>query len=73
MGLIIPHMARMLVGPDNKILIPASALMGAGYLVVVDDVSRLLFSVEVPIGISTSLVGIPFFAVILRKARKGWN
>jgi len=72
-GLIIPHIARMLVGPDNKVLIPASALIGATYLVVVDDVSRILFNVEIPIGISTSLIGIPFFAIILRKARKGWN
>lgn len=72
-GLIIPHIARMLVGPDNKILIPASALIGATYLVVVDDISRLLLNVEIPIGISTSLIGIPFFAVILRKARRGWS
>lgn len=72
-GLIIPHIARMLVGPDNKILIPASALIGAIYLIVVDDVSRMLFTVEIPIGISTSLIGIPFFIIILRKAKKGWN
>jgi iron complex transport system permease protein len=47
-GLIIPHIVRMLIGPDNKMLIPASALMGAIYLVVVDDISRLLFNVEIP-------------------------
>ncbi len=72
-GLIIPHIARMLVGPDNKILIPASALIGAIYLIVVDDLSRMLFVVEIPIGITTSLIGIPFFVVILRKAKKGWG
>ncbi|MEQ8151524.1 MAG: iron ABC transporter permease [Smithellaceae bacterium] len=72
-GLIIPHITRMLVGPDNKILIPASALIGAIYLIFVDDISRMLFNVEIPIGITTSLVGIPFFAIILRKAKKGWN
>ncbi len=72
-GLIIPHVARMLVGPDNKILIPASALIGSIYLIVVDDVSRMLFNVEIPIGITTSLIGIPFFAIILRKAKRGWN
>jgi iron complex transport system permease protein len=71
-GLIIPHIARMLIGPDNKVLIPASALIGALYLVAVDDVSRLLFNVEIPIGITTSLVGIPFFAIILKKTRRGW-
>lgn len=72
-GLIIPHAARMIVGPDNKVLVPASAFIGAIYLVVVDDVSRMLFNVEIPIGITTSLIGIPFFAIILRKAKKGWN
>ncbi|MGB5158972.1 FecCD family ABC transporter permease [Desulfobacterium sp. N47] len=72
-GLIIPHITRMLVGPNNKVLVPASALIGAIYLVVVDDVSRMLFNVEIPIGITTSLIGIPFFAVILKKARHGWN
>jgi len=72
-GLIIPHIARMLVGPDNKILIPASALIGAIYLMIVDDFSRMLFNVEIPIGIITSLVGIPFFVLILRKAKKGWE
>jgi iron complex transport system permease protein len=72
-GLIIPHCARMLVGPDNKKLIPASALIGAIYLIVVDDFSRMLFTVEIPLGITTSLIGIPFFAVILRKAKQGWN
>ncbi|MBN2402555.1 MAG: iron ABC transporter permease [Spirochaetes bacterium] len=72
-GLIIPHIARMIVGPDNKVLIPACALIGAAYLVIVDDVSRLLFNVEIPIGITTSLIGIPFFAFFLKKARRGWN
>lgn len=72
-GLIIPHITRMFVGPNNKVLIPASALIGAIYLLVVDDVSRMLFNVEIPIGISTSLIGIPFFAVILKKARRGWS
>lgn len=72
-GLIIPHIARMLVGPDNKILVPASALIGAIYLMIVDNISRMLFMVEIPIGIITSLVGIPFFIVILRKAKKGWD
>jgi iron complex transport system permease protein len=72
-GLIIPHIARMLVGPDNKVLIPACALIGASYLVIVDDVSRLMFNIEVPIGITTSLIGIPFFVLILKKTRKGWN
>jgi iron complex transport system permease protein len=72
-GLIIPHLARMLVGPDNRLLLPVAALIGAIYLVVVDDISRLLFSVEIPLGIVTSLVGIPFFVLVLKNARKGWG
>jgi iron complex transport system permease protein len=72
-GLLIPHIARMIVGPDNRILLPASALIGAIYLLIADDVARLLFGVEIPIGILTSLVGIPFFAFVLRKAKKGWH
>jgi iron complex transport system permease protein len=72
-GLIIPHIARMLVGPDNSMLLPASALIGAAYLVIADDISRLVFSYEIPIGIITSIVGIPFFALVLRKAGKEWS
>ncbi|NLA74293.1 MAG: iron ABC transporter permease [Deltaproteobacteria bacterium] len=72
-GLIIPHISRMLVGPDNRIMIPVSALIGAIYLLVTDDIARLVFNIEIPIGILTSLVGIPFFAFVLPKARKGWS
>ncbi len=72
-GLLIPHIARMLVGPDNRILLASTALIGATYLLIADNIARLMFSVEIPIGILTSLVGIPFFALVLRNARKGWN
>ena len=72
-GLLIPHVARMIAGPDNRILLPMSALIGAVYLLIADDMARLLFNIEIPIGIITSLIGIPFFAFILCKAKKGWN
>lgn len=72
-GLLVPHIARMIVGPDNRILLPAAALIGATYLLAADNIARLLFHVEIPIGILTSLAGIPFFAFILRKTRKGWH
>jgi len=72
-GLIIPHLTRMITGPNNERLIPAAALIGAIYLIVVDDICRLLLSFELPIGIATSLLGIPCFALVLRNARKGWN
>jgi iron complex transport system permease protein len=68
----MPHAARMLIGPNNVVLLPASALMGAIYLIVMDDISRLAFSFELPIGVITSLVGIPFFIWVLKDARKGW-
>ena len=72
-GLVIPHIARMLVGPDNRILIPVSALIGGTYLLGVDTLSRTLFDSEIPIGILTSLVGIPAFVIILKNAKKGWG
>jgi iron complex transport system permease protein len=72
-GLIVPHFTRMITGPDNRKLIPATILIGAAYLIVVDDISRLAFSYEIPIGIVTALLGIPCFAFVLRNARKGWN
>ena len=72
-GLIVPHFTRMITGPDNRKLIPATVLIGAAYLIVVDDISRLAFSFEIPIGIVTALVGIPCFAFVLRNARKGWS
>ena len=72
-GLLIPHIARMIVGPDNRVLLAAAGIIGAIYLLIADNIARLMFAVEIPIGILTSLVGIPFFAFILRKAKKGWN
>ena len=72
-GLVVPHITRMMVGPDNRILIPASAIVGALYLLLMDDLSRLVWSVEIPLGILTSLFGIPFFVLVLKHARKGWQ
>jgi len=72
-GLVIPHIGRMLVGPNNAILLPTTALVGAIYLVLVDDLSRLLLDVEIPLGIITSLVGIPFFSIIMKNAKQGWK
>jgi iron complex transport system permease protein len=63
----------MLVGPDNRVLIPSSILIGAIYLLLVDNLCRLLFETEIPIGIVTSLVGIPFFVFVMRRARRGWG
>lgn len=72
-GLIIPHAGRMLVGPGHGRLLPAAALLGAVYLLAVDDISRLAFGVEIPLGILTALIGIPFFPLVLKTARRGWS
>jgi iron complex transport system permease protein len=73
-GLVIPHMARALVGPDHGKLLPVSALIGAIYLLLVDDIARTATVAELPIGIITALIGVPFFAIILRRtqSRSGW-
>jgi len=72
-GLVIPHIGRMLVGPDYKKLVPVSALIGACYLVVIDDISRSLIEGEIPLGILTALVGTPFFAYLLWKSKTSWS
>jgi iron complex transport system permease protein len=70
-GLIVPHFARFIVGANNRILIPTVALMGSIFLLLADDFSRLLFEIEIPIGILTSLVGIPIFIIVLKSSKKG--
>lgn len=71
-GLIIPHLARMLVGPNYKVLLPASLFIGSTYLLLVDDVARSAFQLEIPLGILTSLIGAPFFIYLLVKGKRGW-
>lgn len=66
-GLVIPHFARMLAGSDYRVLLPASMLMGASFLILVDDFSRLLAASEIPIGILTSFVGVPVFLMLIRR------
>lgn len=69
-GLVIPHLTRMVVGCDYRYLLPASMLYGASFLLVVDNISRLAYSAEIPIGILTAFVGAPFFLyLIIRKER----
>jgi iron complex transport system permease protein len=68
-GLVIPHFARMVGGSDYRYLIPLSMVMGASYLLLVDDLARLLTTAEIPIGILTSFVGVPFFLYLIRRGR----
>jgi len=70
-GLVIPHIARRLVGPDHRVLLPAAGLIGAAFLMLADTVARSAFSFgEIPVGVITSLLGAPFFCYLLR-ARSG--
>lgn len=71
-GLVIPHLARAIVGPNYKVLLPASMFIGASYLLLVDDLARLVSSIEIPIGILTAILGVPFFIFIFRHNMKGW-
>ncbi|RWS48771.1 ABC transporter permease [Arcobacter venerupis] len=71
-GLIIPHIARLLFGADNKVILPSSALLGAIFLLIVDNTSRMIFSFEIPIGIVTAIIGIPIFILVLKNAKRGF-
>jgi iron complex transport system permease protein len=71
-GLVVPHLARMITGPDYSKLLPMTIAMGASYLLVMDDISRTLISTEIPLGILTALIGAPFFAFLLWRRKTGW-
>lgn len=70
-GLVIPHIGRMVVGSGNKRLVPASLAIGAAFLVMVDTVARCLWASEVPLGILTALIGAPFFVYLLKRTKGG--
>jgi iron complex transport system permease protein len=71
-GLVIPHLARMIVGPNYKVMLPVAVLLGAIFMLLIDNVSRCLFSVEIPLSVLTALFGAPFFLGLLMKGKKGW-
>jgi iron complex transport system permease protein len=72
-GLVVPHMARSLVGPDFARLLPASAILGGGYLLLIDTLARTGAQVEIPLGILTAVVGTPFFIWLLTSVSKTWS
>ncbi|HKF11393.1 MAG TPA: iron ABC transporter permease [Xanthobacteraceae bacterium] len=72
-GLVVPHMARSLVGPDFARLIPAAALLGGGFLLVIDTVARNSAAIEIPLGILTAVVGTPFFIWLLTSVSRTWS
>lgn len=72
-GLVVPHISRMIVGPNYSRLLPMSMVIGASFMLIVDDLSRTVAATEIPLGILTSLVGAPLFAYLIKKGRMGWN
>jgi iron complex transport system permease protein len=71
-GLLVPHVARFLVGPDFGRLLPGAILVGAGYLLAVDTLARTLATIEIPLGVLTAVVGTPLFIWLLATSRRGW-
>ena len=72
-GLLMPHMARMLVGPDFAKAMPMSLLLGSAFMLGVDTLARSAANIEIPPGVLTALIGTPFFVWILSTARRGWH
>ncbi|WP_027093467.1 FecCD family ABC transporter permease [Cohnella thermotolerans] len=71
-GLVVPHLVRLLVGPDYRLLIPLSALLGGTYMLWADTIARTLLSpTEIPLGVVTAFIGAPFFAYLLRRKKGG--
>ncbi len=68
-GLVIPHLARMWVGPDHRVLLPVSFLLGATFLILIDTIARTATAGEIPLGVLTALLGAPVFFVLLRRNR----
>jgi iron complex transport system permease protein len=72
-GLVVPHIARTLVGPDFARLLPTAALLGGGFLLLIDTIARTAAAIEIPLGILTALVGTPFFIWLLASVSKTWS
>jgi iron complex transport system permease protein len=72
-GLVVPHLARALVGPDFPRLIPTAAVLGGGYLLFIDTLARTAAPVEIPLGILTAVIGTPFFIWLLAGMQKTWS
>jgi iron complex transport system permease protein len=72
-GLLVPHAARLVVGPDFGRLLPTAMLLGGGYLLAVDTLGRTMAAIEVPPGVLTAFVGVPVFVWLLAVSRRGWQ
>lgn len=72
-GLVVPHLARSLVGPDFARLVPTAAILGGGYLLLIDTLARTVAEVEIPLGILTAVIGTPFFIWLLTGVQRNWS
>jgi len=72
-GLVVPHLARFLVGPDFGRLLPTAAILGGGYLLLIDTLARTIAPVEIPLGILTAVIGTPFFIWLLAVSHRSWS
>jgi iron complex transport system permease protein len=72
-GLLVPHFARLLAGPNFARLLPLSVLLGAAFLLLVDTLARTMARIEVPLGVLTAFIGTPFFIWLLATARRSWQ
>jgi iron complex transport system permease protein len=72
-GLVVPHLARALVGPDFPKLLPTCALLGGGYLLLIDTLARTMAPIEIPLGILTAVIGTPFFIWLLAGMQRTWS
>jgi iron complex transport system permease protein len=73
-GLIIPHLTRIVIGPDHRVLLPTSAIVGASFLMVCDALARVIMGAgEAPVGVITAFAGAPFFLYLLRRRKKGYT
>ncbi len=72
-GLVVPHLARMITGPDNSRLLPAACLLGAAFMLAVDTLARGVGQTELPLGVLTALIGTPLFLWLLATSRRGWQ
>jgi iron complex transport system permease protein len=72
-GLVVPHLARALVGPNFARLVPTAAILGGGYLLLIDTLARTIAEVEIPLGILTAVIGTPFFIWLLTGVQRNWS
>ena len=72
-GLVVPHIARFIIGSDNRYLLPAAFMLGSCFLIIIDLLSRTLSALEIPLGIIASIIGAPIFFFVLKSVKSKQN